>query len=280
MRLLFPALPHSADDSPVRAAAKPGAPWHLWLPALVFLACNLLLRGLHGDQWLASRLYAWEGHAWALRSAHWARVVMHDEARRIVIGAWVALLILWCLSTRWSALARERRALGYLLLATTVSALAIAWMKAWTHVDCPWDLAAYGGRRAFHGFFSGLVRSTSGRCFPAGHAGSGYAWVAMYFVLEARPSRLRWCALAAALALGAALGAVQQLRGAHFMSHDLWSLTICWYVALGLSRLMLRREPAMPLRGPVGVPPLLVGVSEGVDRGRQAAHTLRLPRTP
>ena len=26
----------------------------------------------------------------------------------------------------------------------------------------------------------------------------------------------------------------QQARGAHFLSHDLWSLTVCWFGALGM----------------------------------------------
>ncbi len=35
------------------------------------------------------------------------------------------------------------------------------------------------------------------------------------------------------LVAGLIFGISQQLRGAHFLSHDLWSLTICWLVALG-----------------------------------------------
>ncbi|MBV1790029.1 hypothetical protein KQ940_18390 [Marinobacterium sp. D7] len=32
---------------------------------------------------------------------------------------------------------------------------------------------------------------------------------------------------------------VQQLRGAHFFSHDLWSLMLCWYAVMLLAKLML-----------------------------------------
>ena len=44
----------------------------------------------------------------------------------------------------------------------------------------------------------------------------------------------RWMALAAGLMIGAIFGWTQQVRGAHFLSHDLWTLLICWVVALGL----------------------------------------------
>jgi membrane-associated PAP2 superfamily phosphatase len=39
-------------------------------------------------------------------------------------------------------------------------------------------------------------------------------------------------------------GIDQQLRGAHFLSHDLFTAMICWAVALGLSRWMLRPRDA------------------------------------
>jgi membrane-associated PAP2 superfamily phosphatase len=38
----------------------------------------------------------------------------------------------------------------------------------------------------------------------------------------------RW--LTGAVAIGFFLGATQQLRGAHFMSHTLWTGWICWMV--------------------------------------------------
>ncbi|WP_210763428.1 hypothetical protein [Xanthomonas hydrangeae] len=32
-------------------------------------------------------------------------------------------------------------------------------------------------------------------------------------------------------------GGVQQLRGAHFLSHDLWTAMICWCTALAVFRM-------------------------------------------
>ena len=45
--------------------------------------------------------------------------------------------------------------------------------------------------------------------------------------------------MASALVIGLVFGIAQQLRGAHFLSHDLWALMVCWLVALSLHRLML-----------------------------------------
>ena len=52
-----------------------------------------------------------------------------------------------------------------------------------------------------------------------------------YFVLRDRAPRAARIWLAAALAAGLVLGVSQQMRGAHFMSHTLWTAWLCWTVA-------------------------------------------------
>ena len=78
----------------------------------------------------------------------------------------------------------------------------------------------------------------AGHCFPAGHASAAFAYLAGWFVLRrsvARAVAMRW--LAAALAAGLLLGLAQQVRGAHYMSHTLWTAWICWTVGLALEGL-------------------------------------------
>jgi len=41
----------------------------------------------------------------------------------------------------------------------------------------------------------------------------------------------RWLGLAIGILSGLIFGLTQQFRGAHFASHDLWSLAICWYIS-------------------------------------------------
>jgi membrane-associated PAP2 superfamily phosphatase len=48
----------------------------------------------------------------------------------------------------------------------------------------------------------------------------------------------RW--LIAALAAGLLLGLVQQLRGAHYLSHTLWTAWICWAVGFAIDAFLHR----------------------------------------
>jgi hypothetical protein len=69
-----------------------------------------------------------------------------------------------------------------------------------------------------------------GHCFPAGHASTGFAFMAAFFGLQQSAPRaaLKW--LGWAVLVGFILGISQQVRGAHFMSHTLWTSWLCWTV--------------------------------------------------
>src|SRR3546814_753944 len=75
-----------------------------------------------------------------------------------------------------------------------------------------------------------------------------------FFFGRTRP-QWRWKGLAAGLCAGLVFGVSQQLRGAHFASHDAWTLMVCWLVALLLHRIMLARGGAMPAARNAGATP-------------------------
>lgn len=209
---------------------------HLWRP-LFFMCLFIAMWTLgHADFWLADHLYAWEGGRWSLKKAFLTENVIHVAGRNLSAIVWLGVLGCYAVARYRDGWSHLRRPLVYLLLATLTGSLLVAWVKSWSNVDCPWDLLRYGGERPYVEFFSlrpvGLSR---GKCFPAGHASGGYAWLALYFFLFAVRPSLRWWGLAVGLALGLTFGISQQLRGAHFLSHDLWAATICWTASAALS---------------------------------------------
>jgi membrane-associated PAP2 superfamily phosphatase len=164
-------------------------------------------------------------HDWFLSS------VLHDEARR---AAWIPAL--WLMIGVWKPTGVLRRLSSSQRLqwagSTLLALAAISMLKHFSHTSCPWDLAEFGGHAHLISHWAiGTLDGGPGRCFPAGHASAGFAFVSGYFVLHGVS---RWQArawLAGALAAGLVLGAAQQLRGAHFMSHTLWAAWLCWTIA-------------------------------------------------
>jgi membrane-associated PAP2 superfamily phosphatase len=138
---------------------------------------------------------------------------------------------------------RPRAALGALgRLQLRIVALAAILVPAVTstlkHLSashCPWDLLRYGGEQPYVRLFGAFPADTlPGQCLPAGHASSALWLVALAVCwLPARPSRARAAALLA-IGAGATVGYLQQLRGAHFMTHTLWSIWIACTIVVAL----------------------------------------------
>jgi membrane-associated PAP2 superfamily phosphatase len=131
-----------------------------------------------------------------------------------------------------------RRAIGYFAACMAVVPLVVGGLKEATNVDCPWDLAGFGGDRPYVHLLGdrpdGLPRAA---CFPGAHSSSAFALFALYFAgLGLGRRRLAWGGFALAFALGALFSFGQQARGAHFLSHDLWSAFIAWTICLALYR--------------------------------------------
>ncbi|MBJ7575165.1 hypothetical protein JHB91_08225 [Luteimonas sp. MC1828] len=74
----------------------------------------------------------------------------------------------------------------------------------------------------------------------ASRAPGGWAllpWAVVPALLAIVAPSGRRTGLAIGVAIGLVFGIDQQLRGAHFLSHDLWSLALCWAVAVTVAAL-------------------------------------------
>ncbi|NVK43040.1 MAG: phosphatase PAP2 family protein [Oceanospirillaceae bacterium] len=212
---------------------------HGLLPLLTLAALQEAISRFSLDLHLADYWYRLEGGTWALRNNWLTSELLHHGGRQLSFALLGLVLLLLLLSWSHAKVAHWRRPLAYLAIAALTSVALVSLGKHLSHQDCPWSLLRYGGDRLYHPLFGAPPGSDSDGCFPAGHASAGYAWLALYFVcLHGRSKRHR-LALLPGLLLGLLFGLAQQLRGAHFLSHDLWTLAICWFSSLLLYRWLL-----------------------------------------
>ena len=164
----------------------------------------------------------------ALRSSHWFVIAFHEIPRDVSSLLVVALIV--GIFKPWSFLKRlSRSERVQLVLSVLGGMLLITVLKKANHTSCPWDLHEFGGHALYVSHWAwGVTDGGGGHCFPAGHASAGFAFISGYFALRHNlpHAARRW--LAAALIAGFALGLAQQMRGAHFMSHTLWTAWLCW----------------------------------------------------
>lgn len=190
----------------------------------------------------------------ALRGQWWLSVVLHDGVRQLSLALLVATLPLALRLARplppaaptdpWAALqALPRRVRTGWWSVTLALALLIPAIKRLSLTSCPWDLQAWGGRVAWVPHWQlGLHDGGPGHCFPSGHAVSAAAWFTLYFLLRGlHPAAGRWLLAGVLLAI-AVSGLVQVSRGAHFVSHVLWSGWLCWAVCVVADRVLSRPD--------------------------------------
>lgn len=211
----------------------------LFWPTLLYLYALSLLQFGGLDEWVVGHFFDPGAQGFPLKHAYWTEQVLHDGGRRMMLSlavlAALALVASW-LSPRWQA---WRPRLGYLLLVVLLSVAAVNLGKQFSNVDCPWDLASYGGERVHYGLFDAKpLDAPRGRCFPGGHSSSGFALLALYFVALSAGLRRPALMLLPGILLGSVFAVDQWVRGAHFPSHDLTTAYLCWGVAVLCLRLL------------------------------------------
>jgi membrane-associated PAP2 superfamily phosphatase len=204
----------------------------IWRPyAIVSLVLLIACLAWEATAWDMSLERLWgEASGFALRDNWWMTKIMHDGARNL---GWVFLSTLLIGIWRpWGSLKALATADRVGLFLSVLSALLpVTLIKGFSQTNCPWDLQAFGGLAPYVSHWNlWFGDGGGGHCFPAGHASTGFAFMAAYFGLRQNnaPGAMLWLVLA--IGVGFILGFSQQMRGAHFMSHTLWTAWLCWTV--------------------------------------------------
>lgn len=158
-----------------------------------------------------------------LTDNYWLEVVIHHYVKYFVIAVAVSILILGIVKKQyhWIAIA--------LIMASTPATIGL--LKSFSHHSCPWDLVRYGGNGQEYPLFGTVSPFPGdGRCFPGGHASGGFGLLGLYFFLYPKSKRLSVYALIFAFTVGMIMGFGQVMRGAHFFSHNLWTLWWAWTI--------------------------------------------------
>lgn len=229
--------------TPIRARARPA----LW-PFPLLLLSAALLEGLDLDRGIAHTLFYGSSWLGAGANAWWATGLIHGGGQVLVRGAAAAALAWWLLSFRITALAPWRREALFVFAGMVLVTATVGLLKLLTNVDCPWDLAGFGGSRPYVPLLGHRPDYLpAARCFPGAHSSSVFALMALWFALRERRPRAARFALWFAVSAGTLFSLGQQARGAHFLSHDLTSAALAWVMLRALhARMPAARETPAP----------------------------------
>lgn len=240
---------------PSTFARSPSRPLNVWIylgvPALIAIAlCLLELTDIDMD--IEKLFYLPAEHGFIGRHVSWLENILHDRAKQLVIAIGVFGALAYFASFKVKRLMPIRKELACLIVAMTLATSYTPPLKTATGVQCPWDLTEFGGKETYSKLFEHrpAVVVEAGRCWPGGHAATGFALFALFFVLRDRSPRLARAGLLFAFGLGTLFSGVRMIQGAHFLSHNIWAAIFCWVICLGTYRVMLYRPQTATQRLP------------------------------
>lgn len=214
------------------AARRPFDDAELPQRALLLALAALLVWDASGLDLQVSRWFGTShGFAW---THHWlTETVLHDAAKYLAWPLFACLAFgLWRPFGFMRGLTRAQ--IGWWLSTTLVCVVLIGWLRSHSATSCPWELQEFGGTvpRLVSHWNPFATDGGPGRCFPSGHASTAFAFLPGWLALRRTSPALakRWLMLT--IALGLLLGGVQVVRGAHFVSHVLWTGWICAAVSM------------------------------------------------
>jgi membrane-associated PAP2 superfamily phosphatase len=216
------------------------------VPALIFMLLMLLAYPhTHLDTRITDLFFDAQLHRFTLKNDPFLTLWMHVRLKWLMVAIALAGLVLALLSYRVRGLRAYRLSLLWAFAGMMISTSAVSVFKHYSLHGCPWDIDLYGGSLPLLDLFtSPPAGSVAGRCFPAGHPSGGFALMAFYFAFMHSRPRFSVLMLWVGLLMGLLMGLVQMMRGAHFLSHVLWSGWLVWVVLLALYWLWPVGKPA------------------------------------
>ncbi|WP_302945080.1 phosphatase PAP2 family protein [Turicimonas muris] len=230
------SLPRLVKD-PQRISEKPEASesnpivWMLLVPAWIYIFIALFRFGPI-DQFFAFPFYEGAGKWYGESNVLLFRTILHKGGKifSVIAGVGSLVLLLCSYLSLGKTLKPYRKQFTYVIIAIVTCALSVVGAKALSSSPCPWSLEIFEGNP-----------EGAGRCFPAGHASSGFALFALFFAFlslkcskspvgSAGRSLACGLILGAVVTLGLILGVGRQAQGAHFISHTVATMFFDWSI--------------------------------------------------
>ncbi|WP_407303615.1 phosphatase PAP2 family protein [Acinetobacter sp.] len=166
-----------------------------------------------------------ESGQFLLRDNWYLAELNHRYIKDLIILVYASFFMIWLASFKIEKLRPVRWTYGYFFCMVILSTSIIGLLKSQSAHACPWNSTIPTSQGFFWDF-----SASKGHCFPGSHASTGFALMAGYSVFRQSNKKRAYFFLVSGCILGFAMGWAQMMRGAHFLSHNLWTAWIIWLV--------------------------------------------------
>lgn len=163
---------------------------------------------------------------------------------KILLGLVIAAsLIILLFKKKFHLNDEQRKKLFIFLLGITIIPLTCGNIKKFTNIYCPGQLEIYDGSNPYvkilDSYPADFHQTKKGKCFPAGHAVTGFCLMILFFIFEKKSWKI--AGLLFGLTTGWIFGFYQIAKGAHFLSDTALAMLCCFLVAMIIVRFTKNR---------------------------------------
>lgn len=219
---------------------------YFWL-GISILAVSLVMQVYpFFDYEIGDLFYNEVDKTWIIQESQFIRLALYTIPK--VLIALTSLTLVYFYSKNKNDPLKTKKIFGFLFCLIFIPAF-ISLIKSKTNIHCPSDLSDYNGRVPFRSLIdfesykSILNRYGNGNCFPGGHASGGYAFIASYFVLD---DLYKKSGIVIGFLLGTYMAIYQMMKGAHFLSHSLFTIGFSITIITIVSRLITYKHRNLP----------------------------------
>ena len=174
---------------------------------------------------------------WKYRDSFVLEKILHKGGVIVTIVILVSLLGRLFYLFKYTNDKNKIKYFSFIFFTSIFTIITIFFLKRYSTLPCPWNSIVFGGEMNTPSLWNAFsVDLPKGKCFPAGHSSGGFCFLSMYFGYTIIYGKRNFKTLIPGLVLGVAFGLTQQMRGAHYLSHDLTTIlttiAISWIASL------------------------------------------------
>lgn len=210
----------------------------------LFLGLFLLIQHTQFEFSLEGNFFSLKS-GWIFRDNFLLEKVFHKGGVKFIILCLLFLIISYFVTIKNQEKKKINRYLLFNIMAILMTLIFVNLLKKLSTSPCPWYVQQFGGNfntPSILEIFSPALPHFN--CFPAGHSSGGFAFISLYFGYNFVYEKRRPVLLIPGIILGTTFGITQQLRGAHFISHDI--ATICISLLSSLITLFILKKRDTP----------------------------------
>lgn len=216
--------------------------WFLIIALALLVAALWFFNKSAIDIEFQNHFYNFEDKSWAIDKDEPIKKFIFYKFPKIIFGVLIVVFLalsIIAFKRKKDFLFDRRHQFLLIFLGLVLIPLIAGNIKKFTNIYCPNQLEIYGGKypyvKILEEYPQDFKQIKKGKCFPAGHAVTGFALFIFFFALRKKSHKI--IGFFSAIVIGWVLGLYQIAKGVHFFGDTVITMLVCFILAGLITRI-------------------------------------------